>query len=340
MSVPREVVANFIRKEFPESAASYREGDKSFRINSVFVEDHKRHLYIFVENGDFRCFKSGERGDFVWLVKKVKKVKGFRNEVERFILNNYYSIKEDDLVKKVKSLESQKRSKGAKLNAIELPEGTFPLNRETPINKKFFIYLDGRGITREMIRKFRMGYCVSGNYSNRIIIPVYDNRKIVYFMSRDITGKSKRKYLNPSREEVKGNGTGAIVFNIDSVKAGDTVVITEGVFNAFHKTEDNVVLCSIFGKSVLFNQLRKILAKKPSALVVAYDNDKFFMKSTLESYNFIKREIGESKSPEIKIVNWSKYKEGTGDFGDLYKDVDSLPIHCVSYQQFLSKNFI
>jgi len=351
MAYSRKVIANFVKKHFPEEVNNYRVGDKSYRVNSLFdKEDRKKHLYIFVDGGGFRCFKTGKAGSFEFLVKVVDRLPGDMNEestqkrIDRHILAKYYVIKEKEFLEKVNNLIRETTNIRVNLNKIDLPEGTYPLTKETEINKKFFNYLEGRGITREMIKRFRMGYCVKGTYTSRVIIPIYDNKKIVYFMSRDITDKSSKKYLNPSRDEVQGNGTGAIVFNLDHIKAGDTVVITEGIFNAFHNTEENVVLCSIFGKTILYNQLKKILKKKPKAIILGYDNDKYFEKSTADSYNFIKNELKNSEETEVYILNWDwyeeKYKKGICDFGDLYKDTNSLPIKWVEHSAFIKKYFI
>ena len=95
----------------------------------------------------------------------------------------------------------------------------------------------------------------------------------------------------------------------------------------------------------LFQQMgrRAYISPEDNGIVIAYDNDKYFIKSTLKSYNFIKRETEKIDDIEIKIIDWEKYKKynnDVGDFGDLLKNVKVLPIHVMNYTIFFNKNFI
>jgi hypothetical protein len=330
-------------KEFPKSLSDYKEGERSFRINSFFTHDDKRHLYIFIDGGNFRCFKSGQSGDFIWLVKNYKKLIGSKKTIENYIYENYYMVSEDDLKNKLKNIklnssEIFKRNGDIpELKEITLPEEFLVLDKRTEISEKFLRYLYNRGLKFDIIKNYNFHYCVSGDYKDRVIIPVYDNKKIVYFMARHISDKASKKYLNPKREEVLGNGTGSILFNIDKITSGNKIIITEGVFNALHYTNKNFVICSVFGKVLLYNQLKKMIKKEPSEIILAYDNDKYFLKSTKDSINFIKHET----DIPVSVIDWSKYKridEGNiCDFGDLYKSYKELPIYTVSTFEFLKK---
>ena len=59
-------------------------------------------------------------------------------------------------------------------------------------------YLKRRGLTHEDILKYNIGYCESGLFSNRVIIPSYDeNGQLNFFVGRDIYD-SPMKYKNSS----------------------------------------------------------------------------------------------------------------------------------------------
>ncbi len=86
-------------------------------------------------------------------------------------------------------------------------------------------YLISRGITREDIIRWKIGYCFTGEYRGRIIIPSFDDDgDLSYFIARSYTGDSY-KYKNP---KVSKN----IAFNELFVDWNSDVVIVEGVFDA------------------------------------------------------------------------------------------------------------
>ena len=58
-------------------------------------------------------------------------------------------------------------------------------------------YLKSRGITKQDIVRWKIGYCSSGKYEGRIIFPSFDlDGKLNYFVGRSYIGDWKR-YLNP-----------------------------------------------------------------------------------------------------------------------------------------------
>ena len=83
---------------------------------------------------------------------------------------------------------------------VKLPEEFKPMweKSSNPFYKNALSYLRRRGITHEDILKYNIGYCESGLFSNRVIIPSYDeNGKLNFFVGRDIYD-SPMKYKNSS----------------------------------------------------------------------------------------------------------------------------------------------
>jgi hypothetical protein len=57
-----------------------------------------------------------------------------------------------------------------------------------------YLILKSRGITKNDIEKYNIGYCETGRYAKMIIIPSYDeNGQLNYF-----TGRSFEKNLTPN----------------------------------------------------------------------------------------------------------------------------------------------
>jgi DNA primase len=125
-------------------------------------------------------------------------------------------------------------------------------------------YLRSRGINDSLIAEYNMGYCYSGKYNNRVIIPYYEDKKLMYFVGRDFTGTQDPKYLNPEWEKTH------FLFNFERVKkqSYDFIVLMEGALDILSMPDHAVCL---LGKQVSEDQ-KKILNRYKS-IYVMLDND-------------------------------------------------------------------
>ena len=54
--------------------------------------------------------------------------------------------------------------------------------------------INERKISRDIILRYRLGFCVNGKYAKRIIIPSYDSEGMInYFVARTYDPKVKKK---------------------------------------------------------------------------------------------------------------------------------------------------
>ena len=84
--------------------------------------------------------------------------------------------------------------------SIQLPLEYIPLwnKKNTPDFRNAIHYLSSRGVTIFDILKYRIGYCESGEYSGKIVIPSYDcDGQLNYFVSRAFYKADKFKHKNP-----------------------------------------------------------------------------------------------------------------------------------------------
>lgn len=123
--------------------------------------------------------------------------------------------------------------------------GVAPLDR---VREQAVRYLEDRGVTREQMKQYDIRYCYDGTYAGRIVIPCYYKGDIVTFVARDLSGYSSRKYLNPT-----GNKQSDFLYNYDAIGT-DTVVVTEGVFDAISAAQVAPAVAS-FGKSLSARQV-------------------------------------------------------------------------------------
>ena len=87
-------------------------------------------------------------------------------------------------------------------------------------------YLKSRGLTRDDIVWWKMGYCPDGDYKQRIIIPSFDMKgNLNYFIARSYTSGGWQKYCNPPAEK-------DFIFNELYLDWNKDITIVEGVFDA------------------------------------------------------------------------------------------------------------
>jgi len=148
---------------------------------------------------------------------------------------------------------------------IDLPEEFKTLcSRSLSLaTRPIFRFLHERGVNKQDILKWKMGYCSSGDYKERVIIPSFnEDGDINYFIARTY-GSDWMKYKNPpaSRD---------IVFNELYVDFDDDLTIVEGVFDAI--VAGNAV--PILGSSLREDsKLLKKVVEHDTPVYIALDPD-------------------------------------------------------------------
>lgn len=163
-----------------------------------------------------------------------------------------------------------------------------------PSTHQAILYLKNRGFDpNELERMFGVSYCREGkpfagglfNTSNTIVLPMYDNGKVIGWQSRLLYNPDKltdeeclafgfgRKQNGKFRRPPKyftspGLEKGKILFNKDWAVHSDVVVVTEGAFDAMA-----VGLCGVatFGKNVSDEQVAALSRWKLVVLLLDPD---------------------------------------------------------------------
>ena len=97
-------------------------------------------------------------------------------------------------------------------------------------------YLARRRFTAQHARRYGLRGCWHGQYQGRLLLPVYEEERLVGWVARDATGKKERKVLNGP----DGVATSEMLFNGDAVRralkqfgaGGVRVRLVEGAFDA------------------------------------------------------------------------------------------------------------
>lgn len=127
-------------------------------------------------------------------------------------------------------------------------------------------YLKNRGIKSYDIERYDIGYCSSGDYAGRIIIPSMDvNNKLNYFLARDFTGTAYLKYKNPPVSK------DVVVFE-NQINYNEPLVLCEGVFDAIAIRRNAIAL---LGKNIPSKLKMKLIEHGVSEVSVVLDNDAY-----------------------------------------------------------------
>jgi len=238
---------------------------------SPFVVHHKPKLQVNIVTGKWHCWVSNAGGHSLFqLFKKLSATNDQFIELRGIV---------DEISYGYESKEVRKERK------VELPKEFLSLvyKHPSPVYKNAMYYLSKREITYEDILKYNIGYCDQGLYTNRIIIPSYDEEGVLnFFVGRDIF-ESKMKYRNsPTPKDVVGF---ELFINWD-----EPIVLCEGPFDAIAVKRNAIPL---FGKTILSNLKRRIIEKKVKQVYISLDRDAFkdslkmveeFMKNDIDVY--------------------------------------------------------
>lgn len=151
--------------------------------------------------------------------------------------------------------------------AISPPEYWQPI---TDVGYGILTYLARRGITKLDVRQYGLVYCQAGRYANRLIFPVWERRRLVYFQARamwEAQGRRFLKTLNPPNVEGAASAT-EVLFNLDTARQYPRVAITEGPIDAIRVGPDAV---ATFGKKISMIQILKMKYAGVRAIDLMWD---------------------------------------------------------------------
>ena len=220
-----------------------------YMFYSPFVSHYKPKLQVNIVSQKWHCWVSNRGGHSIYsLFKKINADSRYFTELKNLVFTP--SKSEDNTESKI---------------IVSLPREFLPL---WTMNKSLYrnqakSFLHKRGITDVDIKKYKIGFCDSGLYEGRIIIPSYDDKGLLnYFVGRSFVGE-KMKYKNP-------NVSRDIVPFDWYVAWSKPIVLCEGVFDAISIRSNAIPMLS---KKPSKNLLRKIFEKNVKTIYIALDDD-------------------------------------------------------------------
>ena len=206
------------RKIVSDILGGYNRKGNEHLYSCPYCEHHKRKLSVNFDIGCFKCWVCDARGKNIY---RIVRSYGSYGQRQRWLeLDGRLDLQDfDKIYNEINEIEEEP--------TCELPEEMISLcnKRLSYSSKKPLNYLHSRGIDDDQIKLWKIGYCVEGRYSGRIIIPSFNlNGDPNFFIARSFVGH-RMKYLNPRT-------TKDIIFNELMVDWDEPVVIVEGAFDA------------------------------------------------------------------------------------------------------------
>ena len=217
---------------------------------------HKPKLSINLDKNAFKCWVCDYRG------------RNLRRIIRRF--GNYSQLKKWDQITNRINYDSfenlfEEKEEKEPPQKLNLPKEFFSLTAKNKSRAahRAHKYLKDRGLSNEDILRWKIGYCLDGEYRNRIIVPSFDDDGDVnYFIGRSFSGDSY-KYKNPKASK-------NVVFNELFVDWDSDLILVEGVFDAIIAGNSVPVL----GSTVRFDsKLIKKIVYNDTPVYIAFDED-------------------------------------------------------------------
>ena len=219
-----------------------------------FCHHHKKKLQINLQTQQWHCWVCDAKGKRIQRLLK-------RLHVDSHKLKKIYEIYGDDYVVYSNNTEEEKvelRLPSEFQSLLIEPKGI------NPLFGKVKEYARKRGISEGDIKRYNIGYCDSGHYANRIIIPSYDNNnRLNYFIARSVFDEEKFKYKNPP---VSKN---VIMFE-NQINWNEPITLVEGVFDAMAVKRNAIPLLGKFVPKTLNDTIYK---KEVKGINILLDED-------------------------------------------------------------------
>ena len=217
---------------------------------------HKRKFSVNLDKNVFKCWICDYRGRNI---RRIIRRFGTYTQLQKWdqVTNRTDLERFADLFMEPESIQEQQK--------LELPEEFVSLCGDNiPATGRYAMrYLQNRGVSQTDILKWKIGYCFSGEYRNRIIIPSFDkDGDVSYFIARSYNGDTY-KYKNPRASK-------DITFNELYIDWNKDLVLVEGVFDALVAGNAVPILGSTLRKG---SKLLREIVRNDTPIYIALDPD-------------------------------------------------------------------
>lgn len=215
-----------------------------------FCHHSKKKLSINIVTNKWKCWICDAKG--ARLLSLVKKM-----SLPKVIIAKFKEI--------LGETNRQEYASDDKHEVLTLPNEYIPLwkKQNTIPYLHALTYLKNRNITTDDILRHRMGYCETGPYAGRIIIPSYNsNNQLNYFTAR-LFYSDGMKYKNPPASK------NTVIFE-NMVDWDEPIILCEGMFDAITLRRNAIPL---MGKTLPKSLEHALLQHSVEEVIIFLDAD-------------------------------------------------------------------
>lgn len=231
---------------------SYRKTGKSnYAFHCPNCNHRKNKLEVNVDTGNYHCWvcDNDVKGRSIFsLLKRFNVAQSYFDELGR--IDNSY-------------IKTFTKVNDPSIDLVTLPIDFIPLWKfsKDPEYRNAIKYLKKRNITASDIIRYNIGYCISGKYKQKLIIPSYDeSNSLNYFVVKDYYIGS---YLNPPHSK------NVVIFD-SYINWNVPVILVEGMFDAIAIKFNALPL---LGKQLNNSIKNKLKEKRVKQVYLILDSD-------------------------------------------------------------------
>ena len=239
-----------------ESVLGTGKGSKTtmdYSFSCPICHHHKPKLVVNIKSGMYNCWTCNpatKGGNPVSLLKKIGSEKAKIAEMRGYFPENKNAVVVEGPINNV-TLPDEFKS-------LIKPDGSLE-------SRHALAYAKRRSISDKDIIKYNVGYCSSGKYRNRLVVPSYDSAgKINYFIARSYDDESSFKIDAPAC-----NKNDIIGFEY-YINWQVPVILCEGIFDAMAIKRNAIPL---FGKTIPKALMLKLVESEVKTVYIALDRD-------------------------------------------------------------------
>lgn len=221
---------------------------------------HKRKLEVNLNTGKYNCWVCSFSGlNLITLLKKIGAPREYFGLLTSSNAWNRTPTNSDEMVLNFEESKPDVKSE------VVLPKEYIPIkNVSNSIEYKNAVrYLLNRHVTKFDILRYQIGYCESGEFSHRIIVPSYNKDGFLDFFVGRSYYESTLKYNN-SVASKNFIGFGSLI------DFSQEITLVEGVFDAFAVRYNCIPM---FGKTLSRELKSELLSNPPPVVNVLLDSD-------------------------------------------------------------------
>lgn len=297
-------VANDIISVVSEAVTLKKKGKKYWGC-CPFHSEKTPSFSVDAEKGMFYCFGCRAGGDVFSYVQKYDNL-SFSEAVEKLAQRAQISLPES---KRSPASIAQEKQK-TKINEVNELATTFFYNclTKTDLGKQALAYLHDRGLSDDIINKFRLGYAPPGwnrlqsafnkrgyndsvlldaglcrrnkdkvydYFRDRVIFPISDGRGTVLGFGGRVMGDEQPKYLNSSETQFFNKGKILFAFNqaYRSIREKKQVILVEGYMDVISAHNNGIYNVVASLGTAFTKQQAQLLMRQADDVVLAYDMD-------------------------------------------------------------------